>query len=98
VTAIDRIGKTISHMNDISASVAAAVEEQGSATKEITRNVSEAAQGTTDVSRNIVGVNQATDETGHAAGQVLEAASELSKQTEILRSNVRGFLDNIRKA
>lgn len=98
VSAIESIGRTIRSMNDISASVAAAVEEQGAATKEITRNVSEASQGTADVTRNIAGVNQTVEETGAAAGQVLSASEELSKQAEVLRSNVRGFLHDIQSA
>lgn len=98
VTAIDSIGKTIRSMNDISASVAAAVEEQGAATKEITRNVSEASQGTAEVSRNISGVSQTVEETGAASGQVLTAAEELSHQAELLRSNVQRYLHDIQSA
>ena len=45
VTAIQGIARTIGEVNDIAASIAAAVEQQGAATQEISRNVQEAADG-----------------------------------------------------
>ena len=80
------------------AGIAAAVEEQGSATGEIARNVREAAQGTQEVSSNIAGVTEASQETGHAAEQVLQAAGELSQQSEKLHQEVDRFLGEIRAA
>ncbi len=59
VQAIESIGGTIGSINEIATVIASAVEEQGSATREIARNVQEAAQGTGEVSSNIVGVNAA---------------------------------------
>ena len=50
VGAIERIDGTIGRMNEISTSIAAAMEEQGAATQEIARNVEQAARGTADVS------------------------------------------------
>ncbi|MDK1021160.1 MAG: hypothetical protein QGD90_05945 [Candidatus Hydrogenedentes bacterium] len=43
-------------------------------------------------------VNQAAAETGSAAGQVLGAAAELSKQAEALRAEVDKFLVEVRAA
>ena len=85
-------------MNDITAQVAAAAEEQSSATQEIGRAVSEAAAGTQDVSRHISGVTQGAERTGVAAVQVRAASSELSQQAEALRGKVDRFLDDIRAA
>src|SRR6266403_1363519 len=67
VVAIQSIGGTISSINEIATTIAAAVEEQGAATQEIARNVQGAAEGTHQVSANIVGVNQAAAETGAAS-------------------------------
>ncbi len=47
---------------------------------------------------NIAGVAQASEETGAAAGQVLSAASELSRQSEHLRAEVARFLATVRAA
>src|SRR3954463_16597876 len=57
VKAIDRIGKTIQSISSISGSIAAAVEEQTAATREIARNVEHAAQGTRNVTENIHAVS-----------------------------------------
>lgn len=96
VQAIDGITQTIKRVNEISTAIASAVEEQGAATKEIARNVQQASQGTDEVTQNISGVTRAAQETGTASSQVLEAATQLSKESEILRSVVEGFIAKIR--
>ena len=96
VTAIGGIATTIDEVSRIAAAIAAAVEQQGSATKEIARNVQEAAQGARMVSETIVGVSTGAQETGRAAGQVLEGAGVLSGQAEGLRSEVGRFLADVR--
>ena len=98
VTAIKGIGGTISQVNEISTSIASAVEQQGAATREITRNTQETARGTQDVSANIAGVGQAAGATGAAATQVLTAANGLGEQSEKLRTEVDHFLGKIRAA
>jgi methyl-accepting chemotaxis protein len=98
VTAIQGIGGTIGHINEISTAIASAVEEQGAATQEIARNTQQAAKGTEQVSSNIAGVNRAAGETGAAASQVLASAEQLGRQSEILRADVNSFLEKIRAA
>jgi methyl-accepting chemotaxis protein len=98
VEAIRGICGTIEEINGISSSIAAAVEEQSTATREISRSVQQAATGTAQVSDNIGGVSTAADNTGAAASQVLGSASELAKQSEILRSEVENFLTRVRAA
>jgi methyl-accepting chemotaxis protein len=98
VEAIRRIGDTIAKINEISTTIASAVEEQGAATQEIARNVQQAAAGTSEVSFNIAGVTQAASQTGAASAQVLSTAGELAKQSEVLRGEVDSFLANIRAA
>ena len=98
VTAIGGITTRIRDINAVTATIAAAVEEQGAATQEIVRNVSQAAVGAGEVTSNIAGVAQASEETGAAATQVLASASELSRQSEGLRAEVSGFLATVRAA
>lgn len=98
VVAIEAIGRTIQRMNEISSTVASAVEEQGAATQEITRNVQQAASGTQQVSENIVDVTKGASQTGSAAAQVLGAADDLAQQGERLKQDVESFLHNIRTA
>jgi len=98
VTAIGSIGGTITQMSEIASTIAAAVEEQGAATQEISRNVEQAAAGTGEVSSNIQGVNQAAVEAGASSTQVLSAADELAKNSEVLNSEVTKFMAGVRAA
>jgi len=98
VGAIDGIVEAISKIDDIAASIASAVEEQGLATREIAHNVDQAAHGTQDVSTNISNVTRAAGDAGLAAGQVLEAAVGMAEQSAKMREYVDAFLADIRAA
>jgi len=98
VSAIRDIATVIGEVNEIATAIAAAVEEQGAATREITRNVQQAAVGTQEVASNIAGVQQAANDTGAAATHVLSAAQELSQQAERLTGEVGDFLAGVRSA
>jgi methyl-accepting chemotaxis protein len=98
VTAIKEIGDTIGRMSEIASTIAAAVEEQGAATQEISRNVQQAAQGTQQVSSNITDVQRGASETGSASSQVLTAAQSLSGDSNRLKLEVSKFLSSVRAA
>ncbi|WLB48154.1 methyl-accepting chemotaxis protein [Bradyrhizobium ottawaense] len=98
VGAIKEIGDTIARMSEISSTIAAAVEEQGAATQEISRNIQHAAQGTSAVSSNIADVQRGSGETGAASAQVHSAAQSLSQESNRLKSEVARFLESVRAA
>jgi methyl-accepting chemotaxis protein len=98
VNAIRNIGQTIGEINDVTTAIAAAVEEQGAATREIARNIQHAAGGTSEVSSNIVGVSTASGEAGSAATKVLDASAALRREADGLRAEIDAFLSNIRAA
>jgi methyl-accepting chemotaxis protein len=98
VSAIRNIGQTIGEINDVSTAIAAAVEQQGAATREIARNIQHAAGGTAEVSSNIVGVSTASAEAGAAAVEVLSSSEALRREADMLRSEIDAFLSNIRAA
>jgi methyl-accepting chemotaxis protein len=98
VGAIRNIGNTIGEINEVATAIAAAVEQQGAATREIARNIQHAAGGTSEVSSNIVGVSTASAEAGSAAGEVLSASGALRREADLLRSEIDAFLSNIRAA
>ena len=98
VTAIQNVANVIAEIDQIGTAIAAAIEEQGSATKEISRSVQEAARGTQEVNANITGVQKAADDTGSAANQVLGAAEQLSSQSKDLAGQVNRFLSEVRAA
>ncbi|MFB0488973.1 methyl-accepting chemotaxis protein [Methylobacterium sp. OAE515] len=99
--ASDAIAVVVGRIGEISGQaggIAAAVEQQGSATQEIVRNVGQAALGTGEVTTSIAGVARAAEGAGTAAAQVLDSASGLSTQARKLDAEMRQFLDSIRAA
>jgi methyl-accepting chemotaxis protein len=98
VQGIQSICATIQQVDEISAAIAAAVGQQGTATQEIAQNVQQAAARTGEVSQNISGITAGIAATGTAAEEVLGSAIELSKQSQRLRDEVDRFLAQIRAA
>ena len=98
VNAIKEIGGTIEKLCEISSTIASAVEEQGAATQEISRNVQQAAHGTQQVSSHITDVQRGASETGSASSQVLAAAQSLSGDSNRLKLEVGKFLNSVRAA
>jgi methyl-accepting chemotaxis protein len=98
VTAIKEISGTIGRISEIASAIAAAVEQQGSATEEIARNVQRAAQGTTEVVTNITDVNRGAAETGSASAHVLSSAKSLASETSRLKLEMNKFLASVRAA
>lgn len=98
VTAIKDIGSTIGRISEIASAIAAAVEEQGAATQEISRNVQQAARGTAEVATNITEVNRGAGETGSASTKVLSSAQALSTEGAKLKAEVEKFLSTVRAA
>jgi methyl-accepting chemotaxis protein len=98
VIAIGGISETIREISGIAATIAAAVEEQHSATSEIARSVQQASVGTSEVSQNVSGASQAADQSRALAGNVMVASGELSEQAAALFDNVEKFLAGLREA
>ena len=98
VAAIKEIGGTIGRIAEIASTIAAAVEEQGAATQEISRNVQRAADGTAEVAANITDVQRGASATGSAASQVFSAAQSLARDSGQLRREVEKFASTVRAA
>lgn len=91
-------GAMLRRLSEIASTIASAVEEQGAATQEISRNVQQAAQGTVQVSSNIADVQRGARETGTASSHVLSAAQSLSREGDRLKVEVSRFLSTVRVA
>ena len=91
VEAIRQISGVISQVNDISNTIASAVEEQTATTNEISRNVAEAAKGSGEIAQNITSVAQAAQSTTQGAGNTQQAAAELSRMASELQELVSRF-------
>ena len=98
IDAIKGIGGIIGEVNEVATAIAAAVQEQGAATHEITRSTQFAAQGTKNVSDNISGVKTDADAAAAAAENVKDASETLETQSQHLGNQVTEFLGRIRAA
>ncbi|MEZ6031853.1 MAG: methyl-accepting chemotaxis protein [Planctomycetaceae bacterium] len=79
VDSIRLIGEVIGQINDISNTIASAVEEQTATANEMSRNVAEAAKGTSEIAQNITSVAMASQNTTQGAANCQQAASEMSR-------------------
>jgi len=91
VGAIASISQVINQINDISNTIATAVEEQNATTNEMARNVGEAARGSGEITSNIAGVAQAAESTSRGATETQSAAQLLVEMSTQLRTLVEQF-------
>ena len=91
ITAIDEISAVIHQINDISSTIASAVEEQTATTNEISRSVVEASRGTTEIAQNITSVAQAAKTTNEGALNSQCASQELARMAAELQHLVAEY-------
>jgi methyl-accepting chemotaxis protein len=91
VEAIGQITTIINQVNDISNTIASAVEEQTATTNEIARNVGEAAKGSSQIAENIVSVATAAKGTTEGTTNTQKAAQELARMAAELQRLVGQF-------
>jgi methyl-accepting chemotaxis protein len=95
VDAIGTISGVIHQINDISSTIATAVEEQNATTNEMSRNVTDAANGSGEITSNIAGVAEAAQGTSRGAGDTQKAAQQLVETSAQLRHLVEQFKINV---
>jgi methyl-accepting chemotaxis protein len=98
VTAIDTIHTKIGEIEQISAIIASAVQEQGASTQEIARNVRSAASGTSATSAHVENVAKAAAVTSQHAESLVGLASELDTLAASVLADVRSFAEALREA
>ncbi len=105
IDSIGQISKVIGQVNEVSTTIASAVEEQNITTRKIAGNVTqtsdaaqtvsiavaESASATQEITRNITGVDQAAREAAQGASHTQSAASGLSAIAEKQQAVVRRF-------
>jgi len=91
VDAIASITSVINEVNNISSTIATAVEEQNATTNEMARNLGEAARGSGEIVKNISGVAEAAQSTTRGATDTQKAAAELARVATNLRDLVARF-------
>lgn len=107
-TAVQSIGESsevIKQVNEVSRTIASAVEEQSITTREIAQNlaqtatasesvtsgVAQSAEASQEITRNITGVDQAARQAAEGAAQTQSAGTELSRLAEKLETLVGQF-------
>jgi CHASE3 domain sensor protein len=88
IETISEIGGIIAQINDISSTIASAVEEQAATTNEIARNVAEAVRGSAQVTENITAVATAAKSTTSGAAGTQQEAEELARMAAGLQNLV----------
>jgi len=91
VGAIAEITHLITQIDDVSNTIASAVEQQTATTNEIGRNITEAARGSGEIARNVSSVATAAQSTAQGASETQKAARALTGMAGRLKALVSGF-------
>jgi len=96
VEAVRHVAASMTEIEKVTTAIAGAVEEQGAATQEISRNANLAAEGTKTLADNIATVYGAIGETTRSASSVLDASLSLSDEASRLTAEVQNFFTALR--
>lgn len=100
VTEINQISEVIGNVNDIITTIAAAVEEQTAATREIADNIAQASQGIQEVNENVSQSSAVAGTITQDIAQVNGAAGAISnnsKQVESSSSDLQSLALDLKK-
>jgi methyl-accepting chemotaxis protein len=95
VSAIQAITATIRELDQFSAAIAAAVEEQAASAQSISHNVNAAAEDVGDVTAAIGDIEEIAKATANAAAALTHAAAEVTSQTANIQARVGVFTADI---
>jgi methyl-accepting chemotaxis protein len=96
VETIAAISGTIRELDLFSARIAASVEEQAVAAREIAGNANAAAASVTQVGSAIVEIESVADQAARSAGKLSAASSNVTDQTRRIRDQVRTLAHDIK--
>lgn len=91
IESIRDIGQVIQNVNQISHSIASAVEEQTAATSEISRSISEASRGIGEISASVQQVSVAANSTARSAAEIKVDSDQLRKTAAQLSDSIGTF-------
>jgi methyl-accepting chemotaxis protein len=96
VEAIAAISGTIRELDEFSARIAVAVEQQAAAAHEIAGSANAAAGNVVQVNGAIVEIEKVVEETARSAGKLGTAAADVTEQAKRIRNQVGVLSENIR--
>jgi len=100
VTEINEIQKVISDIDQIVATIAAAIEEQTATTREIAENVSQASAGITEVNENVAQSSTVAGEIASDIAEVNSRAVEMNQASSRVKDNagdLSGIASNLKQ-
>jgi methyl-accepting chemotaxis protein len=93
---IRHTGGIVRRMSEIADAIAAAIEQQAAATRDIALNVDQAAEGTRAVSQGLEGTVRAAGAAGAASSEARVTAQELAVSADALKQAIEGFVASVR--
>ncbi len=96
VEVLQLVKKSVANVDEYSAAISAAVEEQSATNNEISSSMNKASVGTQQINNDISEVSKASAEASAAAVQTLDAARMVSVEAEKLSQEVSSFLSSVR--
>jgi methyl-accepting chemotaxis protein len=96
VETIREVAASMRQIDQVTAAIAGAIEEQGAATREISHNAQLAARGTQALSVNITTLTGALGDTNGSAQAVISISADVSSQAETLNQEVQAFFHALR--
>ena len=94
--AIDGVRTTVDQNVQVATAIAAAVEEQEAATREIARNIQLASSGTIEVSGSIESLRGIVEYTRKASANLLTSSAELGKETTNIKQSMASVILKLR--
>ena len=77
----------VNEVNDIVGTIATAIEEQSTTTKEIAGNVSQASRGINEVNENVAQSSRVANDIASEINEVTQAAGEMSNNSSQIQSS-----------
>ncbi len=97
VSSIEFIANIIEEVNQSAGAIAASMNQQTSATNEISGNIQQAHIAIKEVTTNIGLVSESAKETGNASNMVLESSKILNQKNKDMESKAFAFLNDVKR-
>ncbi|QDG76386.1 hypothetical protein [Labrenzia sp. PHM005] len=95
VQSIETIVFIVNNLDEVTASIAAAVEEQGAATVEMSSSVQAVAEGAERLKMNIGGVQEAIELSDRTAMQFSAGSRTLDSSAAAITQHIEGFFERV---
>lgn len=97
VTSIDKLGGSVTKINEISGAIASAITQQEATTREISSNIQNAATGSQEVADNMQQVSVGAEQNSEAANSLQSTMVGLETQSNELVAEATEFLESTRR-